>query len=105
MLRDFLVGVRVSGPPFKRPFKPYGEITLGSGTTKAPNATVEIRKLDYAIFGGVDYTLARHVDWRVFELGYGSLVTVSTATVGAGGPFPTTASKLINFSSGLVFRF
>jgi hypothetical protein len=105
LLRDFLAGVRVSGQPFKRPFKPYGEITLGNGSTKSPYATVKISKLDYAIFGGVDYTLARHVDWRVFELGYGSLVTVSTATVGAGGNFPTTASKLINFSSGLVFRF
>jgi hypothetical protein len=104
LLRDFLGGVRVSGQPFG-PFKPYGEIVLGTGTTKAPDATVKVRKLDYAIFGGVDYTLARHVDWRIFEIGYGSLVTVSTATVGAGGPFPTTASKLINFSAGLVFRF
>jgi hypothetical protein len=105
MLRDLLGGVRVSGQPWKRPFKPYAEITIGTGTTKAPDSTIKVRKLDYAIFGGVDYTLARHVDWRVFEIGYGSLVTVSTATVGGGGPFPTTASTLINFSAGLVFRF
>ncbi|MDP9050385.1 MAG: hypothetical protein M3O31_06615 [Acidobacteriota bacterium] len=105
MLKDFLVGVRVSGQPFARPFKPYLQASVGNGRTKAPNSTVRVSKLDYAVFGGVDYTLAKHVDFRVFEVGYGSMVTVSTATVGAGGNFPTKASTLLNFSSGLVFRF
>ncbi len=105
MLKDFLAGIRVSAQPFSRPFRPYLEATLGNGRTKPQDATVRVSKLDYAIFGGVDYPLARHIDFRVFEVGYGSLVTVSTATVGAGGNFPTKASTLINFSSGLVFRF
>jgi len=105
MLRNFLFGPRVSVQPFKRPIKPYAEFTFGRGTTKAPDATVKITKLDYAIYGGVDYSLSRHVDWRVFEVGYGTLVTVSTATVGAGGPFPTNPATLIHFSAGLVFRF
>jgi hypothetical protein len=105
MIKDFLAGVRVSGHPFARPIKPYIEATIGNGRTKAPGSTVRVGKLDYAIFGGVDYTLARHIDFRVFEVGYGSLVTVSTATVGAGGNLPTQAATLLNFSSGLVFRF
>jgi hypothetical protein len=105
MLRDFIGGIRVSGQPFSRPFKPYIEAGLGNGVTKAPNSTVHIGKLDYAVYGGVDYPLGRHVDFRVFEIGYGSLTTVSTATVGAGGNFPTTGSTLLKFSSGLVFRF
>src|ERR1035437_6024750 len=85
MLKDFLVGVRVSGTPFSRPIKPYIEAAFGKGTTKAPASTVHLGKVDYAIFGGVDYTLSRHVDFRAIEVGYGALATVSSATVGAGG--------------------
>ncbi len=105
MLRDFLVGLRISGQPTKRPFKPYVLASFGDGSTKAPNSTVHVAKIDYGIFAGVDYALAHHVDFRVFEVGYGSLTTVSSATVGAGGTVAIPASTLINFSSGLVFRF
>jgi hypothetical protein len=105
MLRDFLVGIRVSAKPFTRPFKPYIQVSVGDGSTKAPNSTVHISKLDYGVFGGVDYTVARHVDIRAIEIGYGALTTVSSATVGAGGNVAIPASKQINFSSGLVFRF
>lgn len=105
MLKNFLVGVRVSGTPFTRPIKPYVEAAFGKGTTKAPDSTVRVGKVDYAIFGGVDYTLSHHVDFRMIEVGYGSLATVSSATVGAGGNIAIPASKLLNFSSGLVFRF
>ena len=105
MLKNFLVGLRVSGQPFARPIKPYVQVSVGSGTTKAPSSTVHVGKLDYGVFAGVDYTLARHVDFRVFELGYNSLSTVSSATVGAGNGTGIPASTLIDFSSGLVFRF
>jgi hypothetical protein len=53
----------------------------------------------------VDYPIQRHVDFRVFEIGYGSLTTVSSATVGAGGNVAIPSSKLVDFSTGLVFRF
>jgi hypothetical protein len=105
MLKEFLVGIRVAGQPFQRPFKPYLQASIGDGSTKAPNSTVHIGKVNYAIFGGVDYALARHVDFRVIEVGYGSLKTVSSATVGAGGNIAIPASTLLHFSSGLVFRF
>jgi hypothetical protein len=105
MLRNFLVGVRVSGKPFSRPFRPYLEATIGEGVTKAPNSTLHISKVDYAFFGGVDYRLAKHVEWRVAEIGYGALTTVSSATVGGGGTFGIPPSKLVTFSTGLVFRF
>jgi len=105
MLRNFLVGLRASGQPFARPFKPYIQASVGEGASKAPNSTLHVGKLDYAVFGGVDYTLARHVDFRVFEIGYGSLTTVSSATVGAGGNVAIPSSTLIHFSTGLVFRF
>jgi hypothetical protein len=105
MLKNFLVGVRVSGSPFSRPFKPYIQAEIGKGSTKAPASTVHVGKVDYAVSGGIDYTLARHVDFRIIEIGYDSLTTVSSATVGAGGNIAIPASTLINFSSGLVFRF
>jgi hypothetical protein len=105
MLKNFLVGVRISGSPFSHAFKPYIQASIGEGSTKAPKSTVHVGKVDYAFFGGVDYTLARHVDFRIIEIGYGSLTTVSSATVGAGGNIAIPASTLLNFSSGLVFRF
>ena len=105
MLRNFLVGLRVSGKPFSRPFRPYLQASIGDGSSKAPNSTLHISKIDYAFFGGVDYRLAQHVEWRVAEIGYGALTTVSSATVGAGGTVAIPPSKLVNFSTGLVFRF
>lgn len=105
LLRDFLVGVRFSGQPFKRPFKPYAMVSFGDGTTKAPHSTAHVSKLDYGIFGGVDYSLGKHVDFRAAEIGYGALTTVSSGTVGGGRNTFFPADKLITFSSGLVFRF
>lgn len=105
LLKNFLVGVRVSGHPFTRPIKPYVQVSAGLGTTKAPDSTVHVSKGTYAVFGGVDYTLARHVDFRAVEIGYGSLTTVSSATVGAGGNIVIPATNLLSFSTGLVFRF
>ncbi|HEX9198047.1 MAG TPA: hypothetical protein VF865_00690 [Acidobacteriaceae bacterium] len=105
MLKNFLIGIRVSGTPFSRPIKPYVQGSVGYGTSKAPQSTVHVGKAAYAVYGGVDYTLARHVDFRVFEIGYGSQTTVSSGTVGAGGNVAIPSSKLISFSSGLVFRF
>jgi len=105
MLRDFMMGIRVSGSPFERPIHPYIQASVGYGTTKAPVATVHVTKVTYAVYGGVDYQIARHVDFRVLELGYSPLTTVGSATVGAGGNIAVPSSKLITFSSGLVFRF
>jgi hypothetical protein len=105
MLRNFLVGIRVSAKPFSRPFRPYLEAAIGEGITKAPLSTVHVSKVDYEFLGGVDYGFAHHVEWRVAEIGYGALSTASSATVGAGGNVAIPPSKMINFSSGLVFRF
>ena len=105
MLRSFLVGARVSAKPFTRPFKPYAQISVGVSTTKAPGSVVHISKFDYALYGGVDYTLQKHIDFRMVEIGYGSLTTVSSADVGGGATLYVPASNQISFSSGLVFRF
>ncbi|HEX3572417.1 MAG TPA: hypothetical protein VHU44_16480 [Acidobacteriaceae bacterium] len=105
MLRDFFLGVRISGTPFTRPIKPYAQAAVGAMTTKAPQNTVHTTKGGYMISAGADYTLAKHVDFRMIEIGYGSLTTISSATIGAGGNKTIPAAKMVSFSSGLVFRF
>ena len=102
-LNSFLVGARVSGKPFARPIKPYAEVAVGVGTSRAPQGAVKVTKVEYGIYGGADYVLAKHIDWRVLEIGFGSLNTVSSETVGGTSTIP--ASKIISASTGLVFRF
>jgi hypothetical protein len=104
-LKDFLVGVRVSGKPFTRPIKPYFQLSAGEGATKAPNSLISVKKFEYRVTGGLDYTLQRHIDLRAIEIGYGSLTTISSATVGAGGDIAIPSSTMLSFSTGLVFRF
>jgi hypothetical protein len=104
-LKEFLIGVRVSGRPFNRPFKPYIQASFGAGASKSPGSQISVDKLDYRVYGGLDYTLQRHIDLRAIEVGYGSLKTISSATVGAGGTIAIPASTMLSFSTGLVFRF
>lgn len=102
-LNSFLVGVRVATEPFKRPLKPYLQASVGVGTTRPPTSSVRSNRAQFGIFGGADYTLNRHVDFRVVEIGFNSLTTASSSTIGGVGNIP--ASKLLSFSTGLVFRF
>ena len=51
--------------------------------------------------GGLDYSLASHVDFRAVEIGYGGLSTVNSTNFNAGGSYPT--SRLFSISTGLVF--
>jgi hypothetical protein len=102
-LNSFLVGVRVATEPFKRPLKPYLQASVGVGTTRPPTSSVRSNRAQFGIFGGADYTLSRHVDFRVVEIGFNSVTTASSSTIGGVGNIP--ASKLLSFSTGLVFRF
>lgn len=103
-IRDFQVGARVSGTVGAR-LRPYLEATVGDANTKPETATVRINKAAYAVYGGIDYSFARHVDLRAIEVGYGSVSTASGSTVGEGNGSSYPASRLLSFSSGLVFRF
>ena len=105
-IRNFQVGLRVAAPlSANNRIRPYAEVTVGDGSTKPEAATVRVSKAAYAVYGGVDYSLAKHIDFRAIEVGYGSLTTVSATTVGAGNGTTYPASKLLSFSSGFVFRF
>jgi hypothetical protein len=97
------VGVRVAANPISYGLKPYAQLSFGAGRTKSPLSPVHIEKLDYGIFGGVDKPLNKHVDWRIVEVSYGSLTTISSAIY--DGPTPVPAAKVLGFSTGFVFRF
>jgi hypothetical protein len=102
-LNQFLVGGRVAASPFKKPIKPYAQFSVGAGTTRAPTNNLHLTRFVPSIAGGIDYELNRHFDWRVIEVSYGSLATVSTSSVGSGPTIPD--SRLLGFSLGFVFKF
>jgi hypothetical protein len=100
-LNSFMVGAHVEAKPMAHGLKPYGMFSVGDGRTRPPLSNVHVNKLEVNITGGVDKELNRHVDWRIVEIGYGSVTTISSNTF--GGPSIPTA-KLLNFSTGFVFR-
>jgi hypothetical protein len=102
-LNSFMVGLRLAAHPMAFGLKPYGQFSVGAGRTRAPLSAAHINRLQYAIFGGVDKPLNKHVDWRVLEVSYGSLLTISSQTF--GGPTPIPAARVLGFSTGFVFRF
>ncbi len=104
-IKDLLVGVRVSGQAGQSAWHPYAEAMIGGGWTKAPASAISVRKVQYRVYAGVDRPIAKHVDLRAIEIGYGTLQTISSATVGNGGNVAIPASGMLSFSSGLVFRF
>jgi len=101
-LNSFLVGGRVIAKPLANSFKPYLQVSVGAGSSKPAKSTVHLTRLQFGVFGGMDYTLSKHVDFRMFELGYGGLSTVSSGNFNGPTTFP--ASRLFSVSTGLVFR-
>jgi hypothetical protein len=101
-LNNFLAGLKVEATPLAHNFKPYLQVSIGAGRSKAPLSPIHISKLEYAIFGGVDRALNKHVDWRIVEVGYGSVATINSVSFGGTTSFPS--AKLLNFSTGFVFR-
>jgi hypothetical protein len=101
-LNAFLLGLKIEAKPMAHGLKPYAQISIGEGRTKSPLSPIKIGKLEYGIFGGIDKPIAKHVDWRIIEVGYGSVETISSAIF--GGQTPIDNAKLLNFSAGLIFR-
>jgi hypothetical protein len=102
-MNNFLIGPRIVAKPFKRPASVYIEPVVGLGVTRAPGAILHTRKVEYGAYAGLDYTIYKHIDWRVVEIGYTSVETQSSETVGGTAAVPSTA--MINFSTGFVFHF
>jgi hypothetical protein len=101
LINSFMVGLRVSAKPMKYSLKPYAEFAVGDGRTRAKLSPVHVNKLEVEGLVGLDRPLSRHVDWRVVEIGYGSVRTMSSEIYG-GKTIP--AAQLLNFSTGFVFR-
>jgi len=101
-LNSFMVGPRVSFKPVALGVKPYVQVGFGSGRSQSPLSPVHVTKLEYDASVGIDKPLNRRVDFRVIEVGYGSVTTVSSAIYGGTTPIP--AARLLNFSTGFVFR-
>lgn len=100
---SFMVGARLAAKPMVFNLKPYGQFSVGEGRTKAPLTAAHITRLEYAVYGGVDRPLAKHVDWRILEVSYGTVATISSATFGGTTPIPN--ARVLGFSTGFVFRF
>jgi hypothetical protein len=102
-LNSFMVGLRLAAHPMAFGLKPYGQFSVGEGRTRPPLSNAHINRLQYGIYGGVDKPLNKHVDWRIVEISYGSVATISSQTFGAPGSTPP--ARVLGFSTGFVFRF
>lgn len=102
-LNSFNVGVRVSGNPMRYGFKPYGQLSIGAGHTKPELSTVGVTRAAWAVTGGLDHRIAKYVDFRMIEVSYGTVTTISSEQKGSDTHVP--AARMISLSSGLVFRF
>lgn len=101
-LNSFLLGFRgVYNSPTTR-WHPYIQPSFGEGRSKPQLSGVHKTKFEYVIAAGADYRLGKHVDFRALEIGYGSADTVSSSQFNSSPSVP--AAKLLNFSTGFVFR-
>jgi len=102
-LSTFSVAARVAAKPVKYGVRPYAQLAAGAGRTKAEESNIHVTKFEWGIFGGLDDPIGKHVDFRVIEIGYGTVTPQSSAVQRA--PVTIASAKLFNISSGLVFRF
>ncbi len=101
-LNTFLLGPRVAYKPENSAFRPYVQLSGGEGRSKPPTNPAHINRVAYEVFAGLDHPIAKHVDYRILEVGYGNVSTISSATFGNNTTF--SASHLLDFSTGFVFR-
>jgi hypothetical protein len=101
-LNSFLIGGRVVAKNISPSWRPYLQLSGGVGSSKSPYSTLHISRGQWGVYGGVDYKLSRHVDVRAVEVGYGTVSTISSDTVGGSSSIPV--AHLLNVTAGLVFR-
>jgi hypothetical protein len=101
-LNSFMVGPRIAFKPVAYGLKPYAQVAVGAGRTHSAESPASTTKLEVAVSGGLDKSLGKYVDFRVVEIGYGSVTTTSSAIYNGATPIP--AARLLNFSTGFVFK-
>ena len=104
-LNTFSLGGRVEASPIAYRLRPYAEVYAGAARSKAELSLVHTTRAAFGVLAGLDLPLNRHVDFRVVELGYGSVTTTNSNIYGTPTPTPIGASTQFSVSSGLVFRF
>jgi hypothetical protein len=102
LLNSFLVGAYIQAHPLAYGLKPYGQLSFGAGKTEAKLNPAHIEKFEFMVYGGVDKPLNKHVDFRVVEIGYGTVSTISSAVYHGSTPIPS--ANLLSFSTGFVFH-
>jgi hypothetical protein len=95
---SFLVGARLSVHPPLLPVKPYLQASVGLAHSKGIISGNYSNNPEYQIAGGVDFTILPRIDWRVLEVGGGSLLNY---TYGSG---VNQTNNIVTFSTGIVFR-
>jgi len=103
-MNEFLVGARVVAKTLSPKWRPYAQLSGGVGTTRAPHSSVRANRATFGVFAGADYKLGSFVDLKVFEIGYGSLTTISSASVGSNATTSFPSANLLQVTAGLVFR-
>jgi hypothetical protein len=104
-LKTFLVGAHVASAKNLAilPIRPYAQASIGVGSSHAPDNGLAVKKAQYGIFVGADHALTPHIDWRIAEVGYGSVSAVSSQNVGDTASIPSVS--VLSLSTGFVFRF
>lgn len=103
-LNSFLVGPRVVFKPQSK-LKPYVEGLIGVARSRAATNPRGFSAFQYEVLGGADYSFSPHVDFRMIEVGYSSAQTIGSGVFTGNGGNNILTSRMINFSTGLVFRF
>lgn len=104
-LNSFLVGPRIVFKPSTTRLRPYVQAFIGVGNSRAATNPRGLSGFQYGITGGADYAIASHVDFRVIEVGYGAVQTIGSGVFSGNGNTSINTSKMLNLSTGLVFRF
>jgi hypothetical protein len=102
-LNTFSIGGRVEASPIAYRLRPYAEVYAGAARSKAALSVVHTTGAAFGVLAGLDLPLNPHVDFRVVELGFGSVGTINSSMFGT--PPSIGASTQFSVSSGLVFRF
>lgn len=103
-LNSFLIGPRFVFKPQSK-LKPYVEGLIGVARSRPATNPRGLSSFQYGILGGADYSFSSHVDFRMIEVGYSAAQTIGSGVFTGNGGSNILTSKMINFSTGLVFRF
>lgn len=103
-LNSFLIGPRVVFKPQSK-LKPYIEGLIGVARSRPATNPRGLSSFQFEVLGGADYSFSPHVDFRMVEFGYSAAQTIGSGVFTGNGGSRILTSKMVNVSTGLVFRF